>query len=215
MSFSRSDEEMAVRDAVALEVKGALERAQLGVQYGRNPGMPYCALIAYQNYGHGWQRKILVCISDDGTCSVYMSPLYDVPKGATGERVDVGQFPFLFSLPRATPNLGEELVRRVREASVSSTESVPSRLIPLPVPLTELCTLSDLIDTYEKYRGEKPYGELLVKVLQRVGKVVHRDRDWWLISGSLISYAESSDAESATRTKSTDIDLAPYLSGNE
>lgn len=113
----RSDEAMAIRDEKCREVETAFKVAQVGTRYQRMPGMPFCQIDTWLNYGFRGQRRVLVTIHDDSMCRVYLSPHYDVPEGKTGDDVTPSQIPFLFDLPVTTLNLGIEVVRRVREAT--------------------------------------------------------------------------------------------------
>src|SRR5262245_45966537 len=117
----RSNDEMALRDSLCEEIKLAFEQAGVGVVYQRNESRPYSSIIAYLNYGFGGQRQSLVTVSDNGDSNVYMSKIYNVPPGRTGRNVDPGQMPLSFTLPHLTPDLGETIVRRVRQASIESS----------------------------------------------------------------------------------------------
>jgi hypothetical protein len=130
--MARSNEEMALRDSLCDEIKRAFERAGVGVVYRRYDSMPYSSLIAYLNYGFGGQRQALVTVSDNGDINVYMSKIYNVPPGKTGRNVDPGQMPLLFTLLHPTPELGETLVRRVRQASIEDSETIPTKLFEAP-----------------------------------------------------------------------------------
>jgi hypothetical protein len=219
----RSDEEMAVRDAKSLEVKRAFERAQVGVIHQRNPGMPHCSVIAYLNYGFGGQRQVTVTIEDDGDCRVFMSKLYQVPEGKTGGDIDLGPVPLLFTLPGTTPEVGEAIVRRVREASVQDSESVPVKLFEPPEPpvlVSSLQSLGDLIDAYQQHYFCKAYSDLLIEVLKRVGKVNHRGEEWCVESGGHVSHSVSApgskpvfapDGQPVIYTNAAHIRLAPFL----
>jgi hypothetical protein len=219
----RSDEQMAVRDAKSLEIKQAFERAQVGVAHQRHPGMPYSSVIAYLNYGYRWQRQVMVSVEDNGDCRVFMTGLYAVPEGKTGGGIDVGSIPLLFALPGTTPDLGHAIVRRVREESVKDSESMPTKLYEPPkppVPLSELRSLGDLIDAYEKHDLCKPYSDLLVEVLKKVGKVNHRGEVWFVDLGVHVCHlatAPSSkpgvgpDGQPVVYTNAAHIRLGPFL----
>lgn len=133
-----SDEQMVVRDAKSREIKQAFERAQVGVVYHSDPGAPHPSIIAYLNYGYGWQRQVIVTVEDNGDCRVFMSRLYEVPEGKSGADIDIGTVPLLFSLSGTTPYLGDMLVRQVREASVKDSERLPTKLIEQPNPPVSL-----------------------------------------------------------------------------
>ena len=120
----RSKEEMALRDSICEDIKQAFERAGVGVVCQRNSGVPYSSVIAYLNYGFGGQRQALVMVADIGDCHVYMSRIYDVPAGKQGRDIDPGEMPLLFALPGTTPNFAETIVRKIREASIESSETM-------------------------------------------------------------------------------------------
>jgi hypothetical protein len=116
--MSRSDEQMSNRDEKCREIEEAFKRAQVGTRHQRMDEMPYSAVTAWLNYGFRGQRRVTVTVDDQGDCRVSLSRLYDVPENKTGDDMLVDEpIPLLFSLPASTPDLGNEIVRRVREAT--------------------------------------------------------------------------------------------------
>jgi hypothetical protein len=115
----RSDEEMTVRDEKCREIEDAFKRAQVGTRHQRMPGMPYSGVDVWLNYGFGGQRRVIITIDDESMCRVFLSPLYGVPEGKSGDDMMLNvQIPLLFALPITSPDLGNEVVRRVREATL-------------------------------------------------------------------------------------------------
>ncbi len=221
--MDRSYEEMAVRDARSEEIKLAFEGAHVGVVYQRNPGMPYSSVIAYLNYGFGGQRQVIVTIEDNGDCRVFMTKLYDVPPGKKGSEIDPGEIPLLLALPGTTVNLGETIVRKVREASIESSETMPTKLFEHPdppIPIREFTTLGDLIDAYEAHYFCTPYSDQLARILGMMGKVSHKGEEWFVDFGGHIFHSETApgskpildaDGKPVVYTNAANIRLAPFL----
>ncbi len=221
--MDRYDEEMAVRDARSDEIIRAFQRAQLGVVHQRSPGMPYSSVIAYINYGFGGQRQVIVTVEDSGDCQVFLTKLYEVPVGETGRGIDVGQVPLLIAFSGTTPNLGETIVRRVRQASMESSETIPTKLFDAPqppIPIRELKTLGDLIDAYEAHYLCEPYSDLLRNVLGKMGKVSHKGEEWFVEYAGHICHSETApgskpvlhpDGEPVVYTNAVNVRLAPFL----
>jgi hypothetical protein len=219
----RSNDEMALRDSLCEEIKLAFERAGVGVVYQRYDSMPYSSIIAYLSYGFGGQRQALVTVSDKGDCNAYISKIYSVPEGKTGRNVDPGQMPLLFTLSHPTPDLGESIVGRVREASIDDSETMPTKLFEAPrppIPVRDLKTLGDLIDAYEAHYLCEPYSDLLGKVLGRMGKVSHKGEEWFVDIGAHICHIETApgstpildpDGEPIVHTNAANVKLAPFL----
>jgi hypothetical protein len=219
----RSDEQMAVRDAKTCEIKQAFERAQVGVVHHSHPDAPHSSIVAYLSYGYGWQRQVIVTVEDNGDCRVFMSRLYEVPGGKTGADIVIGKVPLLFNLSGTTPDLGDVLVRRVREASITDSERMSTKLIEQPnppVPLSDLRSLGDLIDAYEKQNFCKPYSDLLIQVLKKIGRVNHRGEDWFLEVGGHVCHTETApeskpivgpDGQAVVHTDASHIRLDPFL----
>ncbi len=219
----RSEEQMAIREAKSQEIKQAFERAQVGVVHHSHPGAPHSSIVAYLNHGYGWQRQVIVAVEDNGDCRVFMSRLYDVPEGKTGADIDIGTVPLLFTLPGTSPNLADVLVRQVREASVKDSETIPTKLVEQPkppVPLSEFRSLGDLIDAYEKHYFCKPYSDLLIQVLKKIGRVNHRGEEWSLDLGEHVCHTETApeskpilgpDGKPVVYTNASHIRLDPFL----
>ena len=224
--MNRSDEKMAIRDARSEEIKRAFEQAQVGVVYRRNPGMPYSSIVAYLNYGYGGQRQVIVTVEDNGDCRVFMTKLYEVPEGKKGSDIDPGEMPLLFGLPGTTPSLGEIVVRKVREASIESSETMPTRFFAPPdppIPIDDLTTLGDLIDAYELNFFCEPYSDLLVRILGTLGKVTHKGEEWFVEHGGHVCRTETApgskhilgpDGEPVVYTNAVNIKLKPFLDDN-
>jgi hypothetical protein len=219
----RSNDEMALRDSLCEEIKLAFEQADVGVVYQRNDSMPYSSIIAYLNYGFGGQRQALVTVSDKGDSSVYMSKIYTVPPGKTGRNVDPGQMPLSFTLPHPTPDLGKAIVRRARQASIESSETIPTNVFEAPqppIPIRDLKTLGNLIDAYEAHYYCEPYSDLLGKVLKKMGKVSHKGEEWFVEYGGHICHSETAPGskpvldpagEPVLYTNAVNVRLAPFL----
>ena len=110
----RSDDEMAARDKACQAIKDAFDRAGVGTRHQRMTGMPYSEVAAWLNYGARRQRRLFALIDDDGTVRVFLSPLYVVSFGKTGDDMLLGeQIPVLFVLPNTTKHLGDTIVQRV------------------------------------------------------------------------------------------------------
>jgi hypothetical protein len=120
-----------------------------------------------------------------------------------GDRVDVGEVPVLFELPSSTPNLGPEIRRRVREASLSDSETVPANLLEKPreppIPVGQLETVADLIQAFhDQYRSET-YAVALQTCLERVGTVVHggRREEWFITETGRLVYRRLGEGDTS------------------
>jgi restriction system protein len=110
----RSDDEMADRDVACQAIKKAFDRAGVGTRHQRMTGMPYSEVAAWLNYGGRRQRRLCALVDDDGSVRVFLSRLYLVPLGKSGDDMLSGeQIPVLFRLPSTTKNLGDTIVQRV------------------------------------------------------------------------------------------------------
>ena len=219
----RSNDEIALRDSLCEEIKVAFERAGVGVVYQRDDGMPYSSVIAYLNFGFGGQRQALVKVSDNGDCNAYMSKIYSVPEGSIGRHIDPGEMPLLFTLSHPTPDLGETIIRKIRQASIDDSETIPTKVFQAPeppIPISKLKTLGDLIDAYETHSFCEPYRELLAKVLGKLGKVSHKAEEWFVDIGGHICHGETvpgskpildADGKPVVYTNAANIRLAPWL----
>jgi hypothetical protein len=56
-----------------------------------------------------------------------MLKMYNVPLGMIGRNVDPGQMPLLFTLSHPTPEFGETLIRRVSQASIEDSDTMPTK----------------------------------------------------------------------------------------
>ncbi len=197
------------RGALCLAVKAAFEHAGVGAIIQDYPMVPYATVKAYINHnsgwhtlGLGWQRQALAFIRDDREeVHVYMTGLYRVPDGKTGQDVASGeQIPLLFTLSRRTPGWFEEVVSRVRLASQANTDTIEVAVIqppPPPVALEELATLGDLIDVYEKFYFTDQYHAWLMAILSKLGKVHHRHDEWFIDFSGHLCHTETAPTSAA------------------
>ena len=218
----RSEDDLRVRKEKAAEIIAAFAQAAVGAEVQHFVAMPYSSVMSYINYLFRWQRQAVVTIKDDGACDVFLSKTYEVPEGKTGRDVDPGEMARIFSLESDTVDLGRELVRRVREHSTSDSETIPTKLFPVaepPIPLSQLGTLAELIDTYEVHRDCKLYSDVLAIVLSKTGKVTLRDVVWEF-DGQRICHSEMApgspplrgpDGELVVYTNAAHIRLGPFL----
>jgi hypothetical protein len=132
---------MAKRVARAAEIQEAFRSAGVGVHVEHSDEMPKSTVIAFVDSGSGWtnpgtrwERQIIVFIGDNGDCIAYMTKFYVLPEGKTGADVDTGEetWRLLFEIPGSTPDLGEAVVRKAREASDQDQGTMPTRLIAPP-----------------------------------------------------------------------------------
>ncbi len=221
--MSSTDEQMRFRESKVQEVENAFKVAGVGTHRQHFPGMPYSCVTAYINLGYGGQRQADVFIGDDALCKVFMTGIYQIPEGKTCNDLDLGEIPLLFPpMPADTPNLGETVVRRIRGAVVENSEMIEAKLAtipPPPVPIFELKTLADLIESYEKYNFCKEYSDLLKSVLNKTGKVSHKG-GVWEFSNDSVSHSEPTpgskphygpDGEPIVHPSASHIKLAPFL----
>jgi hypothetical protein len=203
----RSEHELALRKERAAEIRAAFARAETGVEEQHFAAVPYSSVIAYINYLFRWQRRALVNTSDKGDCDVFLSKTYEVPEGKTGSDVDPGKMARIFSLPSDTADLGQTLVRLVREHSITDSETIPTKLLPVvppPIPLTELRTVAELIDAYEAHRDCKLYSDVLASVLKKTGRVMPREVVWEF-DGNWICHSEMAPGSPLLRGPNGDL----------
>ena len=79
--------------------------------------MPTSSVVAWSACGPCRQRRAVVTVDDSGECRVFLSPAHAVPEGRSGEDwLCCLSMPRLCSLPPETPDLGDEVLRRLRDA---------------------------------------------------------------------------------------------------
>ncbi len=132
----RSENQMAARDGACRAIKEAFDRAGVGTRHQRMTGMPYSEVAAWLNYGGRRQRRLSALVYDDGTVRVFLSRLYVVAVGKTGDDMLLGeQVPVLFALPITTTDLGDTIVQRVGDALEKDWMDL-NRMISSPVDRT-------------------------------------------------------------------------------
>ncbi len=113
----RDDKEMTVRDAKCLDIVGAFGRAGVRARWNRMAAMPTSSVVAWSACGPRRQRRAVATVDDSGECRVFLSAARDVPEGKSGEDwLCCLAMPLLCSLSAGTPDLGDEILRRLRGA---------------------------------------------------------------------------------------------------
>lgn len=77
-----------------------------------------------------------------------------------------------------------------------------------------------MIDAYEKHYFCKPYSDLLIQVLKKIGRVNHRGEEWSLDVGGHVCHTETApgskpivgpDGQPVVYTNAAHIRLDPFL----
>ena len=190
--------------------------AQLGTHFANNRTKSHADVVAYQNFGDGGQRRFIVRVCDDGICRVHMSKILQIPNDMHSY-VDVGELPGLFALAVSTPDIGTEVVRRARKASLEDSEMEPAKLLekqPEPlIPVSQFETVAALIQAFhDQYRSEV-YAKVLQTCLERVGAVFYAGRreEWFLNEIGVMVYRKVGENETSSGHDAASIRLPSVL----
>lgn len=124
--MERTDEQMQKRDALLSEIERTFAEAGYGTRSMRSPAVDYSAVMVYINLGNRRQRRATVTIEDNGNCSLYLSRLYVVPEGQTGDDLaeEIGESPRVHYVAGGE-GVGQDLLKRLRSSITLSHPDSP------------------------------------------------------------------------------------------
>jgi hypothetical protein len=218
------------REAICQQIKAAFAKAQIGAIVSNDPHWPHARVTAYINSrsgwhtrGQGWQRQAIIFVVDAASAiNVYMSGLYKLPEGKKGRDIQIENVPLLFNVAWEQENHADTIVDRVCQASLSNKDTIQVQEIPpppLPVPLSSLTTLVDLIDVHERYYLNMTYHYWLKKILLRLGRVHYKGEEWAVEFNGLLSNTQTApgstrpfgpDGEPPVHTNAAYVRLDPF-----
>lgn len=206
----------ATRERIARQIQAAFTEAELGTHFANDKRKPYAEVPAYHNFDAGGQRRFIIRVWDDGMCRVHMSRIMQIPKGM-GDWVDVGDLPILLELPCTAAEIGSEIRRRTRQASLEDSETVPATLLDRqrepPIPVGQLETVAELIQAFhDQYRSET-YSRALQSCPERAGTVFHpgRREEWFITETDRMAYRRMGENETSTGLDANSIKLTAII----
>lgn len=115
----RSNDEMKIRNERGQAILAGFQAKGVGTRFDPSPSTDQAWVYTYFNLPDRRQRQALVAIDDVGSCSIYLSAIYEIPEGKTTNDIKIGELPRISQIPADVQNIAEQVVNIACQAAAT------------------------------------------------------------------------------------------------